>query len=179
MTTTFGTKIRSRTRARAFIFFVVVACFVCCCCGSCAARRLARRNYPHGRELRRPLLDDTDAEVALGSSRERLALPRLPPREPSLAVVLRRLPLIEEGRAVAEGRVRKRGSEGRMGWRRGRSPPRLLSRTSFLVLPMTTRRRLVDTVAEASRAAAPLASSCGRRWYRVARRRQFTCIGRA
>ena len=52
----------------AFIFFVVVACLICCCCGSCAARRLARRNYPHGRELRRPLLDDTDAQVALGSS---------------------------------------------------------------------------------------------------------------
>ena len=51
----------------AFIFFVVVACLACCCFGSCAARRLAQRNYPH-HDLSRPLLDETNAEVALGGA---------------------------------------------------------------------------------------------------------------
>ena len=129
MTTTFRYEDTVEDAREAFIFFVVVACFVCCCCGSCAARRLARRNYPHGRELRRPLLDDTDAEVALGSSGEDWPCPVCrhanPPSRSCCDVAAYR------ARTRCRERTRtKTRLGGRTGWRRRRSPPRLLSRTS-------------------------------------------------
>ena len=150
----------------AFIFFVVVACFVCCCCGSCAARRLARRNYPHGRELRAAPRRHR-RRVALGSSGEDWPCP-VCAREPAL----RSCSTVAAYRGRARARTRTKTRLGRLMGGGEEGAPRLLSRTSFLVLPMRRGSYQVNTVAEAGRAHRWRRG--GRRWYRVARRRQFT-----